>query len=305
MKFPLTLYYFHRYDTGTISGILAMPYWQRLFSTGYVDPEGNRNITASQESAIVSILSAGTFFGALMSPFLTDSFGRRPALIISTWVFNLGVILHTVATAIPLFLAGRFFAGLGVGLISAMGTCKCGAKLRLINLGTNLCEFPIVPLYQSETAPKWIRGFIVGAYQWAITIGLLLAAVVNNATGQRNDSGSYRIPIAIQLAWSLILFGGMLFLPETPRYLIKKDNMEKAAKSLSKLRRLPVDDPAIQAELAEVRANHEFEMSLGNGSYIDCFRPPLLKRQFTGMALQALQQLTGKPLALGQGNGWY
>ncbi|KAM0331631.1 hypothetical protein ACHAQA_003310 [Verticillium albo-atrum] len=151
----------------------------------------------------------------------------------------------------------------------------------------------MVPLYQSETAPKWIRGFIVGAYQWAITIGLLLAAVVNNATAKRDDSGSYRIPIAIQLLWSLILFGGLIILPETPRYLIKQDNAEKAAKSLSRLRRLPVDHEAIVAELAEVHANHEFEMRVGQGSYLDCFRPPILKRQLTGMALQALQQLTG------------
>lgn len=108
------------YDTGTISGILAMGYWQNLFSTGYVDPTGHRNITTSQESAIVSILSAGTFFGALASPFMADKIGRRLALMISTWVFNLGVVLQTAATGIPLFLAGRFFAGLGVGLISAL-----------------------------------------------------------------------------------------------------------------------------------------------------------------------------------------
>jgi hypothetical protein len=63
-------------------------------------------------------------------------------------------------------------------------------------------------MYQSETAPKWIRGTIVGAYQLAITIGLFLAAIVNNATKDRYDSGSYRIPIAIQFAWSLILVGG-------------------------------------------------------------------------------------------------
>lgn len=97
-----------------------MPYWQRLFSTGYVDPEGNPNVTGSQESAIVSILSAGTFFGSLCSPFLSDYIGRRPGLLLSTWVFNLGVVLHTVATSIPMFLAGRFFAGFGVGLISAI-----------------------------------------------------------------------------------------------------------------------------------------------------------------------------------------
>lgn len=85
----------------------------------------------------------------------------------------------------------------------------------------------------------------------------------------------------------------MLILPETPRYLIKSDNGEKAAKALSRLRRLPVDHDAVKAELAEVLANHEFEKSLGSGSYLDCFRPPILKRQLTGMGLQALQQLTG------------
>jgi SP family sugar:H+ symporter-like MFS transporter len=258
------------YDTGTISGILAMPYWKNLFSTGYIDPDGDRNITTSQESAIVSILSAGTFFGALASPFMADYLGRRPALMISTWVFNLGVILQTAATAIPMFLAGRFFAGFGVGLISAL-----------------------IPLYQSETAPKWIRGAIVGAYQWAITIGLLIAAVVNNATGQRNDTGSYRIPIAVQFAWSLILFGGMFILPETPRFLVRAGKLDKAHRSLARIRRLAPDHPAVIHEVQEVRANHEFESSLGKASYLDCFKPPILKRQFTGMALQALQQLTG------------
>jgi MFS family permease len=71
-----------------------MPYWQRLFSTGYRDAKGDLNITTAQESGIVSILSAGTFFGALSSPFMTDYIGRRPGLMIATWVFNLGVALH-------------------------------------------------------------------------------------------------------------------------------------------------------------------------------------------------------------------
>ena len=258
------------YDTGTISGIIAMPYWQDQFSTGYVNPDGHLDITSSQSSAIVSILSAGTFFGSLSSPFMGDYIGRRYALMASTWVFNLGVVLQTISTSIPLFLAGRFFAGFGVGLISSL-----------------------VPLYQSETAPKWIRGAIVGAYQFAITIGLLLAAVVNNATARRDDSGSYRIPIAVQFAWSLVLFTGMMFLPETPRYLIRSGKPEKAAKALATLRRLPTDHPAIGEELAEVKAHHDHELSIGAASYLDCFRKPLRKRQLTGCALQALQQLTG------------
>ncbi|KAG6014181.1 hypothetical protein E4U54_005705 [Claviceps lovelessii] len=258
------------YDTGTISGILAMPYWQDTFSTGYRNPEGHLDVTTNQESAIVSILSAGTFFGALLSPFMSDVIGRRLALMISCWVFNLGVILQTAATEIPTFLAGRFFAGLGVGLISAL-----------------------IPLYQSETAPKWIRGAIVGAYQFSITVGLLLAAIVNNATQGRYDTGSYRIPIAVQFAWSLILFIGMMILPETPRFLIKAGKGDKAAKALGTLRRLPADHPAIADELAEIKASHDHEMKLGSASYLACFKPPLLKRQLTGMAIQGLQQLTG------------
>jgi len=254
------------YDTGTISGILAMKFWLRSFST-----EADGTLTASQDSLIVSILSAGTFFGALTAAPFGDLLGRRWGLMTSAGlVFNLGVILQTVATRQPLFIAGRFFAGYGVGLISAL-----------------------IPMYQSETAPKWIRGTIVGAYQLAITIGLFLAAIVNNGTKEREDSGSYRIPIALQFLWSLILVIGLFLLPETPRYLIKTDRYDEAAKSLGKMRRLPADHPAVIEELNEVQANHLYEMSLGESTYIECFKGTLGKHLLTGCALQSLQQLTG------------
>jgi len=60
---------------------------------------------------------------------------------------------------------------------------------------------------EHSLAPKWIRGSIVGSYQLAITIGLLLASIVGNATKDRYDTASYRIPIAVQFAWAIILFG--------------------------------------------------------------------------------------------------
>ncbi|KAL8742005.1 MAG: hypothetical protein Q9184_008316, partial [Pyrenodesmia sp. 2 TL-2023] len=259
------------YDTGTIGGILAMPYWRNEFSTGYKNLEdGLPDVTPSQSSEIVSLLSAGTFFGALGAAPMADILGRRMGMIASVGVFTFGVILQTAAVDIPLFVAGRFFAGLGVGLISA-----------------------IIPLYQSETAPKWIRGAIVGCYQLAITIGLLLAAVVDNATKDRNDSGSYRIPIAVQFAWSIIMVVGMLILPETPRFYIKEGKGEQAAKALSRLRRLDVDHPSLVEELAEVKANHEYEMSLGKSTYPECFKGTVGKRLATGCLLQGLQQLTG------------
>ncbi|KAJ5462371.1 hypothetical protein N7530_010576 [Penicillium desertorum] len=259
------------YDTGTISGILAMKKWREMFSTGYINEKDHwPDVTSSESSMIVSLLSAGTFFGALGAAPIADKFGRRWGMIMECVVFCFGVILQTIATSIPLFVAGRFFAGLGVGLLSAT-----------------------IPLYQSETAPKWIRGTIVGAYQLAITIGLLLAAIVNNSTKDRDDTGSYRIPIAVQFAWAIILVVGMLILPETPRFLIKQDRYEEATKSLARLRRMEVNDPAVVAELAEIQANHDYEMSLGKASYLEIVRGTLGKRLATGCAVQGLQQLAG------------
>lgn len=111
------------YDTGTIGGILAMPYWRDLFSTGYINPkDGKPDVTSDEKSLIVSILSAGTFFGALLSAPVADYLGRRWGMIFNSGVFTFGVVLQTIAISIPLFVAGRFFAGLGVGLLSG----KCG-----------------------------------------------------------------------------------------------------------------------------------------------------------------------------------
>ena len=255
------------YDTGTISGVLAMNYVLERF------PDTPGEFTSGEHSLIVSILSAGTFCGAMIAPYFSDTLGRRWTIILSCmFVFNVGVILQVAATDIPVLVAGRAIGGLGVGLISAC-----------------------VPLYQSETTPKWIRGAVVSCYQWAITIGLLLASCVNQGTKDRNDSGSYRIPFAIQFLWSIILASGLFMLPETPRFYVKKGQQDKAMESLSRLRRLPVDHPVLIDELGEITANYEYEISDGKGSWLDCFRlgNSQLKRVMTGILLQAFQQLTG------------
>ena len=87
---------------------------------------------------------------------------------------------------------------------------------------------------------------------------------------------------------------GMFLLPETPRWLITKDRTEDAARSLSRLRRLPVDHEAIVSELEDIRASYQYQMSLGSASYIECFKGTVGKRTLTGIGLQSLQQLVGQ-----------
>ncbi|KAK9371406.1 general substrate transporter [Lipomyces kononenkoae] len=259
------------YDTGSISGIIAMDMFKQQFATHHY-ADGSPYLTSGQTSMIVSLLSAGTFVGALAISIIGDMVGRRYSLIASCGVFTIGVLLQCVATAIPLFVVGRVIAGLGVGLISA-----------------------IVPLYQSEASPKWIRGAIVSAYQFAITIGLLIASIVNQASKGRTDTGAYRIPIAVQFAWALILATGMVFLPESPRYYVRKDKLEDARRSLGRLHSLPPDHPIITEELLEIQSNNEREMSFGKSRLIDCFKTDgrQLYRILVGITIQALQQLTG------------
>ncbi|PVF97964.1 putative monosaccharide transporter [Serendipita vermifera] len=259
------------YDTGTISGIKEMSFWLKTF--GYPDGNGGYTISTPNESLIVSILSLGTFFGALSAAPMADILGRRWAIVACCVVFSAGVAMQTAATAVPLFVAGRVFAGLGVGQVSCL-----------------------IPMYQAESSPKWIRGAVVSCYQWAITIGLFLASIVNEATKDRDDASSYRIPIALQFVWAGILAFGMFFLPESPRFLIKKHQDAEAAQSLARLLGTTPDDVDVQTELEDIKANLRMEEEVGENSYIDCFKMgpnKILFRTLTGIFLQAWQQLTG------------
>ena len=153
----------------------------------------------------------------------------------------------------------------------------------------------LVPLYQSEMAPRWIRGTLVCAYQLSITIGLFTSSIVNLLTSNMTNSAAYRIPLGLQILPALILTGGILILPETPRFLIMKGRRELAGLSLSRLRRLDITHPALVDELQEIEANHRYELTLGPNTYKELFTgtPHLGRRTFTGCALQMLQQLTG------------
>jgi len=269
------------YDSGYINGVIGTNFFINQLSATNLDKAPA--LTASNTSLIVSILSAGTFFGALISGDLSDWYGRRTTIIAGCFVFTIGVILQ-IATGydqLALLVVGRLIAGVGVGFVSA-----------------------IVILYMSEVAPRKVRGAIVSVYQFAITIGILLASVVDYATETRNDSGSYRIPIGIQFAWAIILATGLFLLPESPRYFVKRGNLTSAAKSLARVRGQPIESEYIQAELAEIVANYEYEMQLipqstWFSSWANCFKGSLwtpnsnLRRTILGTSLQMMQQWTG------------
>lgn len=132
-------------------------------------------------------------------------------------------------------------------------------------------------------------------------LGLIIAACVNESTGDRNNSSSYRIPVAVQIIFGLVLAGGMFFLPDTPRYLLQIGKNEEAKASLSFLNDLPIDHPALLQELQDIERHIELERAEGAG-YLSCWKAPILKRQLTGCVLQAMQQLSGSELKCSLGD---
>ncbi|KAL5350704.1 hypothetical protein ACLOAV_004273 [Pseudogymnoascus australis] len=287
---------FFGYDTGWMGGVLAMPYFIRqhtgmaypadiygpdVTSDAFLAYKKSFHISARDQSLMTSILSCGTFFGAIAAGDIADFIGRRPTIILGSAIFSVGAILQTASTTLAVMVVGRLIAGVGVGFISA-----------------------IIILYMSEIAPKKVRGALVSGYQFCITIGILLANCVVYATQNRDDTGSYRIPIAVQFLWAIILATGLFFLPESPRFFVKKGKLESAAKALASVRGQAIDSDYIQDELAEIIANHEYEMQvIPQTTYLqgwaNCFHGSITKgssnvrRTILGIVLQMMQQLTG------------
>lgn len=249
-----------------------------------IDGPTATDLQSSHESLIVSIMSVGTFLGALAAGDVADTIGRKWTVIMACGIFILGVVIEIITgpgNAYATIVIGRLIAGLGTGFESAT-----------------------VILYMSEICPRKVRGALVAGYQFCITIGLLVASCITYSTADWTTKASYRLPIGIQFIWAVILGTGILFLPDSPRYFVKRGSIARARTSLAKLRGQPEESEFVQYELAEIVANEEYEKRLipsttWFGSWASCFKGSLwksnsnLRKTILGTSLQMMQQWTG------------
>lgn len=132
----------------------------------------------------------------------------------------------------------------------------------------------------------------------------MLASCVVYGSEKITTAASYRIPIGLQFIWAFVLGVGLLFLPDSPRFFVKKGRLEDARQALCRVRGQPRESELIEAELAEIVANEEYERSVipdagWFGSWKHCFTGGLwhqksnLRRTILGTSLQMMQQWTG------------
>ncbi|BGP02777.1 hypothetical protein JCM10021v2_006497 [Rhodotorula toruloides] len=260
------------YDTGQISDFLQMNDFKRRFASC---PDLNAldacEFSNVRSGLIVSLLSIGTLFGALFGAAIADRLGRKKAIVVDNIVLIIGIIVQISSVS----AWGRIIAGLGVGALSA-----------------------VVPLYQSEIAPKEIRGTLVCTYQLMITAGILVAYCISIGTRNLEQNGAeWRIPNGLTMFFSLFLMIGILFAPESPRWLFGEGRYDDAEHSLARIRGVKVEDNdyTVRQTYEEMKAAVEHESRMDKFRWIDCFRPrdKMLYRTVLLAVLQAGQQLTG------------
>ena len=99
------------------------------------------------------------------------------------------------------------------------------------------------PLFIGESAPKTLRGTLVCCFQLCITLGIFLGYCTTYGTKTYTDSRQWRIPLGLCFVWAIMLVIGMVCMPESPRYLVVKNKIEEAKKSIGRSNKVSPEDP--------------------------------------------------------------
>ena len=199
------------YDTGVISGALL------FINETWVLPD-------TLQGFLVSSVLIGAVIGAATNGILADIFGRKKIIMATAVIFILGSILCAFAPNVYVLILSRIFVGFAVGIVNF-----------------------VVPLYLSEVSPKNLRGTLVSLYQWAITAGILFSYFINAVFAQAVYN--WRWMLFAGVVPGLVLFIGMCFMSDTPRWLVSKNRDDEAKKIFSKIE--PDIEP--EKEIAEIK----------------------------------------------------
>ncbi len=236
------------FDTAVINGVLL--FLRHQFSLSNLETE-----------VAASALLLGCLFGAAGASLTGDRLGRRKSLLIAAILFAVSTVGAALANSVLVFSIGRFLGGLAIGLASVL-----------------------TPVYIAEVAPARSRGRLVSMNQLAIVVGILAAYVVSWGLAGLGDS-SWRWMLGVAAVPALAFFLGLLFIPESPRWLIGNQQREKGRRILARI--YGPEEADRQVQLVEEASSGE------QGTWGEVFSRPMRRPLTIALGLAILCQITG------------
>ncbi|MXV52296.1 sugar porter family MFS transporter [Pedobacter sp. HMF7647] len=242
--------YLFGFDFAVISG--ALPFLRNTFG-----------LTSWWEGFLTGSLALGCIAGCLVAGKISDKYGRKPGLIMAAGIFALSSLGMAFSGNLLIFIVMRFSAGIGVGMASMLS-----------------------PLYIAEVSPASVRGRNVAINQLTIVIGILITNLINYFIADQGGD-VWRWMFGLGVVPSLLFLIGVIFLPESPRWLIKDGQNSKAEAILKKIGSKPYAD--------QVMTDVKSSLSAGpiKVSYRDVFAKKVRPALIIGIVLAVFQQLCG------------
>ncbi|ODV85188.1 hypothetical protein CANARDRAFT_187362, partial [[Candida] arabinofermentans NRRL YB-2248] len=226
----------------------------------------------NESGAIVSLFTAGAFFGSFFASFLADRWGRRFVIFVASIVFILGGCIQGGCRSLSFLYGGRFVAGLGVGSLTM-----------------------IIPLYQAEIAAPSIRGAVTALQQFFLGIGALCSSWIGYGCYLGfSDERQFRVPLFLQVAPAIVLASLIFIFPESPRYQIMVGQLDKGIQTIANLHAHGnTEDSFVVVEFDQIVTEVELEKST-RSTWFDIFNTKdRFRRIIICVALQASVQMTG------------
>ncbi|XP_031492902.1 sugar transport protein MST3-like [Nymphaea colorata] len=260
------------YDIGISGGVTSMdPFLKRFFPSVYKKMQENKNTNqyCKFDSQLLTTFTSSLYVAGLIASFfastVTRVFGRKPSMLFGGMTFLVGAAVNGAAKDVAMLIIGRILLGIGVGFANQS-----------------------VPVYLSEMAPPKIRGALNIGFQLFITIGILVANLVNYGTNKIKAGWGWRLSLALAAVPAIIMTVGSVFLPDTPNSLIERGHHEKARRMLQRIRGTTNVEEEYQDLVLASEASKQVKHPWAN----------ILKRKYRPQLVMALaipffQQLTG------------
>ncbi|QKX55457.1 uncharacterized protein TRUGW13939_02550 [Talaromyces rugulosus] len=208
------------YDDGVIGGLLTAPTFEAVF-----------NLSSNMQGTVTSLFIIGALVGCLFTGVSNGRWGRLTITHIGSVILSIGATLQAASFGVPQLIVGRVVAGVGLGLVTSN-----------------------VIVWQSESAPRQVRGMMVASALSLLIVGQLLAYWIDYAMSGYTSSVGWRFPLAFQAFIAILTSVMLFFMPESPRWLFQQDRTEEATEILRLLQthKGVVDEHALASTIADI-----------------------------------------------------